>query len=143
MKNKHIIIAGFFLIFSISSASACYFSFTLTDSDNNEEVVKPFDNIDINTGETYVLSITFCQDHRNCLVPADETDILLYEEKWKTTKDYLPMQLLNSSGWINTGAGSYTIDLEFIPKTEGLWELQILRECPKGGYDESLLFNIG
>ena len=134
--------AGIFFSFLLINASACYFEFQLTDQNNVRENIHPYDDIFVNTGETYKLLITFTQDHRNCLVPADETDILLYEEKWKTAKDYLPMQLLSSSGWIETGTCSYSIELEFIPQTEGTWELGILRECPKGGYDENLIFNI-
>lgn len=142
MKNKLIFITGIFLVFSIANASACYLNFIITDSHNNEKTVKPFENITVNSEENYVLTVIFTQDHRNCIISAEETDFLLYEEKWKTTKDYLPMQLVSISNWEKTGAHCYTIELEFIPKAEGTWELRILRECLKGGYDECLVFNI-
>ena len=142
MNKKYLLIAGFLILFSIANVSACYFSFTLTDSNNNEQSIRPFTPVTVYTEDTYRLTIIFTQDHNNCAVPADETDLLLYEEKWKTTKDYLPMQLLSTTAWEQTGTGAYTLELNFTPKIEGTWDLQILRECSKGGYDESLVFDI-
>ena len=142
MNRKYLLISGFLILFSIANASACYFSFTLTDSRNNEQTLRPFTPVTVNTGETYKLTINFTQDHRKCSVPADETDLLLYEEKWKTTKDYLPMQLISTTHWELTDTCTYTIELDFTPKIEGSWDLQVLRECSKGGYDESLVFTI-
>ena len=142
MNKKYLLIAGFLILFSIANVSACFFSFTLTDSINYEQSIRPFTPVTVYTGDTYKLTITFTQDHRNCAGPADETDLLLYEEKWKTTKNYLPMQLLSTTDWEKTGTGTYTIELHFIPDIKGTWNLQVLRECSKGGYDESLVFDI-
>jgi hypothetical protein len=142
MTKKCLIIAAMFILFTVMNASACSINYKLSDPEGKEQSLRPFTPVDLTIGETYFLTIIFRQDHGRCLIPAEETDLLLYEEKWKTTKDYLPMQLISTTGWEQIGGGSYRIVLEFTPEKEGNWDLQILRECPKGGYDESLIFNI-
>ncbi len=135
-----IIIAGSYIP---ESLSACEISYNLTDSNGQEIRVSPDSSINLNSNESYTLIVDFFQDHGKCKIPAEDTDFLLEEEKWKISKDYLPFKLLSPIEWINSERRSYRTNINFSTVKQGKFELQVVRDCnKKEGYDDNLSFNI-
>ena len=89
----------------------------------------------------YSLVVRFKEDHNNCKVAPEVTLFLLDEEKWKSSKDYLPLQLAGSVNWSDINSRTHETELTFKAVKTGDWELEVIRECSKKeGYDEYLLF---
>jgi hypothetical protein len=65
----------------------------------------------------------------------------LEEVKWKPGRE-LPLLLAHPYAWEDTDARSHRATLSFQAVAAGSFELEILRECSKGGYDELLLFQV-
>ena len=134
-------IAGILLLFGTLSAFACQMRFKLIDENGTSQVVTPGRAVTLTEGEIYTLVVEFTEDHGNCPVDADETEFLLEEEKWKSSKDYLPLQLINSISWRDVGKLSHIAELKFKASDTGSWELEIIRDCTKkDGYDEYFTF---
>ena len=75
-------------------------------------------------------------------MPAEDTLFLLDDEKWKASKDNLPLQLEQDPNWEELDGGrSHEARLSFSAEDAGEWALEIIRECDRrGGYDEVLSF---
>jgi hypothetical protein len=133
-------------ILAVASASlACEFQFELTFPDGSVQSITPDREVDLKLGEQYALEVRFIPDHRRCETPPEATRYVLQEEKWKAGKDYLPLGLLSMSSWNESAesrSGAWEQELRFAALIEGNWALEILRECTKGGYDESLHFQV-
>jgi hypothetical protein len=128
-----------------SVSQACEFQYELTFPDGSVLNVTPDREVDLDLGEEYVIMVRFIPDHRRCETPPDATLYLLQEEKWKTGKDHLPLGLLSTSAWSESTEPrtvSWEQELRFEALSEGGWALEVLRECPRGGYDESLHFTV-
>jgi hypothetical protein len=121
---------------------ACEMRYSLLQPDGNRLDVSPGSPVILHTGESYVLQVEFVQDHRKCVTPAEETVYLVDEEKWKETKEYLPLQLLSQSNWVEVSPGRWEQEIGFQPVRRGECVLEVIRECPKGGYDERLVFQV-
>jgi hypothetical protein len=133
------------LLTTFSAALACEFQFELTLPDGSVQRVTPDREAVLELGETYTLEIQFTADHRRCETPPEATLYLMQEEKWKVGKDYLPLGLLFMSSWSESTAersGAWEQVIRFRASMEGNWELEVLRECERGGYDESLHFQV-
>lgn len=131
------------LIFGAAGAFACQLTFSLVSGDGSVRNIVPGRSVDLGLTESYTLKVTLEEDHNNCPVPAENTVFLLEEEKWKASKDYLPLLLQDNISWSDTGSRSHVTELSFTTAQAGVWELEIIRECDKKeGYDESLIFSI-
>ena len=140
-RVRILIIAGILLLFGAFSAVACKMNFKLIDENGTTQLVTPGRAVTLAEGEIYTLVVNFTEDHNNCKVDADETEFLLEEEKWKSSKDYLPLQLINSISWRDVGKLSHVAELKFKASDIGRWELEIIRDCTKkDGYDEYFTF---
>jgi hypothetical protein len=129
----------------LSSALACEFQFELTLPDGSIRRITPDQEVGLELGETYTLEVRFIPDHRRCETPPEATLYLMQEEKWKTGKDNLPLGLVSMSAWEEAAearSGAWEQVLGFEASMEGDWALQILRDCTRGGYDESLHFQV-
>ncbi len=136
---KGILIAAFLL--STASVFACEFTFTLTNANGSSRNLRPGTDIELNLNETYTLKIFLTEDHNNCKLSPQDTDFLLNEEKWKTTKDYLPLQLLDGISWLSQDSRHHIVELSFQTIVNGSCELEVLRDCDKKeGYDEFIRF---
>jgi len=144
MKRLYIIsnLVIIFLVVFSGSAFACDIRLELKDDSGSITSISPDKPVIIQRDQVYTLIVTFRPDHGNCLVPAGDTIFLADEEKWKTNKDYLPLQLLNSISWQEVSRGVYQTEIKFKAAKSGSWELEIIRECTKGGYDEFYVFKI-
>lgn len=142
MSNRRIFIILIF-VFGAAGAFACQLTFSLVSGDGSVRNIVPGRSVDLDLAESYTLKVTFEEDHSNCPVPAEDTVFLLDEEKWKASKDYLPLILGDNISWSDTGSRSHLTELAFTAVQAGVWELEIIRDCDiKEGYDESLIFCI-
>ena len=139
-STRVLMIAGILTLLTVG-ALACEMTFVLTDSSANSRTVIPGKKIVLKLGETYSLVVRFKEDHNNCNVAPEVTLFLLDEEKWKSSKDYLPLQLAGSVNWSDINSRTHETELTFKAVKTGDWELEVIRECSKKeGYDEYLLF---
>jgi hypothetical protein len=126
--------------------SACTFRYSLTGSDGKAAALSPGRDAPLSAGKTYTLSVTFEPDHRNCATPVDATAYFLEGEAWKTAKDGAaaggdsPLILLSLGAWMRETPQRYTQALTFTAGVEGRFDLEVVRDCPKGGYDDYLTF---
>ena len=123
-----------------TGAFACEFSFTLVDADGEEQKLKPQTDIHLDVGEIYILKVDLTEDHRRCLLSPEDTEFLLDEEKWKTSKEYLSLRLIDEIIWKDVASREHIAEIKFRATTSGTSELEILRVCTRGGYDDVLLF---
>jgi hypothetical protein len=131
-----------FLSLPAAVIPACDFSFVLHDSDGAAQTLRPGTGIVLEQGNSYDLEVTFTEDHGRCLLTPEDTEFYLEEVKWKPGRD-LPLVLEEAFTWESVDAGSHRATLSFRAGETGSFELEILRECSKGGYDEMLLFTVG
>ena len=132
----------FSLFFLSIGAYACEMQFTLTTTDGTAVNIVPGRETSLSLGESFALHVEFTQDHKRCVTPVEETVYLVSEEKWKSTKEYLPLQLIEQGEWASVSEGVWAQEIQFETSQKGLWELEIIRECPKGGIDETLVFQV-
>jgi hypothetical protein len=141
MRRLPLLIAFLYLLLAAAPLAACEFTYAISGPGLSAARVIPGVPLALQRGAEYTLSVSYQEDHRNCLVPPEDTLFLVEEERWKAGKDYLPLQLLQAGPWTDAGR-SHTTELTFRAGVAGTWALQVLRECTRGGYDQSLLFTV-
>ena len=142
MKKRFIVVLIIAALFIIGSELyACEMNFSLVSHDGEQKIV-PGKEVDLSMGENYSLNVQFIEDHRRCATPPEETMYILQEEKWKISKDYLPLQLIALGEWVMESDDEWIQNIDFTPLERGTWNLEIIRDCPKGGYDEYLTFHV-
>ena len=143
MKKLLIVFSIFTMIFLFNVAAyACELHFTMFSDDGEVFEIRPGKEVDLELGETYTLKTEFIQDHRKCETPPEATVYLLEDEKWKTQKDHLPLLLVKPGEWKASSSTSYEQELLFRAQESGTFTLEVIRECPKGGYDEEIMFTV-
>lgn len=142
--ERHYIKRVFIILFILAASGlfGCEFLYTLKDSKGVEIRITPGSVTSLSTGERYVLSVSYREDHNRCLVAPADTLFLVEEERWRAGKEYLPLVLESAPGWTSTGRSHSTSFIFFADKT-GTWEMEVLRECTRGGYKASLFFQVG
>ena len=120
-----------------ASLFACDISYTLDGAP-----LTPGTPTSLAAGSTHTLIITFTEDHGRCDVPAADTVFLLNDEKWKPGKDYLPLTIGSAIAWRDVSDRTHETSITFTAGTPGAAALEIIRECSRGGYDETLRFTI-
>lgn len=141
--KRILIVTAFFLSVFTGYIAACEINFELVDSEGVAIKVSPDSDINIHNGEEYRLVLHYVQDHGKCDVAYDDTLFLMEDEKWKTTKDYLPLVLTENISWSEISSREYSADISFKAMENGEFSLEIVRECErKEGYDESLTFKV-
>ena len=141
--------------------SACTFQYSLKGPDGKAAALSPGRDAPLSAGKTYTLSVTFLPDHRNCTTPVDATVYLFEGEAWKAAADRTPesrlpqnqmtqdgrpqdqrppLALLSKSAWVQESPQRFTQTLTFIAAMKGRFDLEVVRDCPKGGYDDYLTF---
>jgi len=137
---KRIIIAAMVIIMAVfigTAALACEMHFTVVSKDGESVELRPGKELKLGLGETYTMRVEFVEDHNNCTTPPNRTVYLLEDEKWKPEKDYLPLFLEEEGGWEEISPGTWVQKINFIAQEEGRIELEVVRDCPKGGYNET------
>ena len=143
MKKRIVVtVITFGLMFPSFGIFACEMHFNLVSPEGEEEQLFPGRETVLRLNESYTLRVEFVEDHRKCVMSPDDTVYLLDEERWKTEKNYLSLQLVSASQWEETSARGWVQELQFTAAQTGSVALEVLRDCPKGGYDEYLLFSV-
>lgn len=122
------------------TAFACEMAFEIDGEGFDSTKILPGSTVKLVAGETYTISVEFVEDHRNCKVPPDETLFILNDEKWRTLKETQALILQNSVQWSEDTKTANSCDLVFVAQESGTQKLMIVRECSKGGYDETITF---
>jgi len=130
-----------YLFLAAAPLSACEFTYTISGPGLSAAKVIPGVPVTLTRDAEYTLSVSYREDHNNCLVPPEDTLFLVEEERWKTGKDYLPLELLQARPWTASGRSNATT-LTFTASEAGTWPVQVIRECTRGGYDQTLLFSV-
>ncbi len=140
------LIAVFFIVAGVA-AFACEMNFTLEGQSSSINVLEgqslnvlPGSKVNLVEGQSYKLMVEFNEDHRNCKIPASDTLFLLNGEKWRVNKETQPLILKNALQWEEVSKTKNVLIIEFTASVIGEQKLQIIRECSKGGYDETITF---
>lgn len=128
-----------FLSLAAAPLAACEFTYTISGPGLSSVRVIPGVPVTLTTGAEYTLTVSYREDHGNCVVPAGDTLFLVEEERWKIGKDYLPLELLSATPWTDAGR-SHSTTMTFRAADPGSWAVQVVRECTRTGYDQTLRF---
>jgi hypothetical protein len=139
---KKIMVALALTLAAFWSASACEMSFKLVDSSGSSRKLLPGSTIDLESGKSYALKVEFVEDHRNCLIPPEDTLFLLGDAKWRVGKEEQGLVLAKAIAWTESGRSLNLADLAFTAKKPGSYRLRLQRACAKGGYDEIFTFMV-
>jgi hypothetical protein len=123
-------------------AGACEVSLRIVDAAGAARTLAPGREVEVALGGTYRLEVTFAEDHGRCAVDADETELLLEEQAWKRSRTGLPLVLLEDPVWRDRSSREHATELVFRAAEAGTWELEVVRDCSKGGYDETFRIKV-
>lgn len=123
-------------------AVACIFTYTLVGEDSSTGLTADTPT-PVRVDETYRIDIAMREDHGNCRIEPEDTLFLLDEARWRLNRETQPMVLLSEILWQPVGATRYTTSIEFRVAQPGLWTIDVIRECSRGGYHGALLFEAG
>jgi hypothetical protein len=125
----------------ISAGYACEMTFTLIGPSGASLKVLPGRSLDLVQGQQYTLRVEFYEDHNKCLHAPEETLFLIGDKKWKSGDTSMPLTLAAPVSWSSEGRTN-TTEIRFTANSNGTTELEVIRECIKGGYDEALVFKV-
>ncbi len=125
-----------------AAAFACEMAFRLEGQEYSTVEIHPGSAIKLVKGQSYKLTVEFIEDHRNCRVPACDTYFLLDNEKWKLKKESQGLIIKSMTEWDEKTQTKNSMVIEFTASVQGVHELQIVRDCPKGGYNEKISFSV-
>ena len=121
-------------------AEACEMAFRITGPDGAEMRILPGSTIALRKGAEYTLRVEFTEDHRNCAIPPDETVFMLDGGKWRVNKTAQALVLRSAIAWTAVSRTQNTAVITFTAGAGGTTVLNVSRDCPKAGYDESFTF---
>lgn len=127
---------------SALAAHACIFTYTLVGPEGETELAGSGAAPVVRIGETYRIEITMREDHANCRIDPEDTIFLLEEGRWRVLRETQPLVLLADIEWEQIATRRYTTAIEFRPATAGLYRIDVIRECDRGGYHEILLIDV-
>ncbi len=135
------------LLFSAFAAHACIFTYTLVGPGGETELagsaVPPAlpsaATPVVQVGKVYRIEITMRENHANCRIDPQDTLFLLEEGRWRVLRETQPLVLLAEIEWEQVANRRYTTAIDFRPAEPGLWRIDVIRECDRGGYHEVLL----
>lgn len=125
-----------------AQALACEMAFRLTGPDGKEMRILPGSTVALQKGADYTLAVEFIEDHRNCVIPPEETLFMLDGEKWRANKTTQALVLRSAISWTQNSKTLNTAVIPFTAGESGTAVLNISRVCPKAGYDESFTFAV-
>jgi hypothetical protein len=141
MKTRRWVFAAL-LAAAAWEAAACELRFKLVDASGASRRVLPGATVQLKAGASYSLHIEFDEDHRNCAVPPQETVFLIDGARWNSAKPGQGLALAGPVAWIEDGRTTNHADIPFVAAAGGIHTLSIIRDCPKGGYDETIAFSV-
>ena len=140
---KKIFFAAFIMLLSAAALFACDMSYSLTDEAGKTVKIHPDETVEVQKEGSYILNVTFKENHGRCTVPAEDTVFLLDDEKWKFGKGELPFVISGEYTWESVSKTEHKAEIPFRAEKTGEIYLEVIRECSrKEGYDEYLVFNV-
>jgi hypothetical protein len=127
-------------LFALTSAPACEMSFKLVDSSGASRRILPGATIQLKAGSSYTLAVEFVEDHRNCAVRPEDTVFLMDGSEWFPGRKDRGLVLERTIAWVEEGRTVNRASIAFTAGAPGTHSLGIIRDCAKGGYDESIGF---
>jgi hypothetical protein len=132
------------LAFAPLSCLAYIFQYSLKSADGKLTPFTPGKGIPLSAGGTYTLSVTFIPDHRNCTTPAEATACSLAgvaaAKDGVPENNRTPLALVSPGAWVRGSSRPYTQTLNFTACEKGRFDLEVVRDCQKGGYVDYLSF---
>ena len=128
------------LLLAAVPAAGCEFTYRITDSLGFSREVSPDEPISLTAGESYVLELSYWEDHRSCPLGPEGTVVLLEGGRWIAQRQTQPLVLQDPVSWPESSSRTKTGYASFIPQHQGTWTLEILRICTRDGYRGSLQF---
>jgi hypothetical protein len=119
------------LLFAGAAAGfGCEMSFSLLGGSGS--AVVPGRTVDLVQGKQYTLHVLFHEDHGRCLLDPEDTEFLLGGKAWPPA---------SSVKWKTSGR-DHTADIVFTAAKTGMFQVEVIRDCAKGGYDDFLAFRV-
>lgn len=96
----------------------------------------------LQAGAQYTLEMVYVENHRNCTVSPDETLYLLDGSRWRVARDTQPLVLAALPEWTAPARRTHAGTFPFAAQTPGVWALEVVRVCDRGGYHGTLIFEV-
>ena len=125
---------------ALVEAAACTMEYTIIPVGGEEMSIQPGSPIALTLGQDYILRMEYYEDHRNCTAKPEETLLLLDGSRWREDRDSQPLVLTASPVWTKPKNRTNVGELEFTATTLGSFQLEIIRECTRDGYQGELVF---
>lgn len=119
---------------------ACEMSYSLAMADGRHLTLQPGQSIALEQGKEYRLILEYYEDHRACIVGPDATLFFLDGSRWRPGRETAGLLLLEAVRWESAAPRQQRTEIPFVANQLGSFELEIIRECSKGGYQGSLSF---
>jgi len=126
-----------------TAAFACEIRFSLIGEDGKERVVEPGETVVLQQGSVYRLVLQYYEDHRSCQVRPEDTLFFLDGSRWRVGRDTAPLILNAPIVWVSPASRTQRTEIEFVANLRGSTILEIVRECPKGGFKGAITFTVG
>lgn len=134
----------FLLIFGAASgagAFACEMKFGIGLSGAKPQALKENAVIELKAGAEYALTLSYFEDHRNCLVKPEDTKVSLDGKAW-TAQSAVGLKLLDAQAWTEAPARTQSAILRFVAAVPGTYVVGVDRACPKGGYSGTITVKV-
>ena len=142
MVSKRYVLIGMLLLSLALPLFACEMEFRISGPSMTDMRILPGSTIALEEGGTYSLQVIFSEDHRNCKISPEDTLFMLDKQKWRVDKTEQGVVLQSPIVWKTTNKTTNETTISFIALQEGERILNICRICPKGGYDEDIIFSV-
>lgn len=121
---------------------ACNYTYTFIDQAGNATVVAEGERATLTAGERYTLTMEYHENHRNCSVSPQETLYLVDGSRWREGRETQPLVLVSMPQWEQPARRTHRGDFQFIAARAGVWSLEIVRVCDRGGYHGELFIEV-
>jgi len=142
MNSKRYFLIGILMFSLFLPLFACEMEFRISGPTMTDMRILPGSTIALEKGSSYSLQVIFSEDHRNCKIPPEDTLFMLDKQKWRVDKTEQGVVLQSPIVWKTTTKTTNETTLTFVASLEGQRVLDICRICPKGGYDEDIIFSV-
>lgn len=142
MNSKRYFLIGILMFSLFLPLFACEMEFRISGPTMTDMRILPGSTIALEKGSSYSLQVIFSEDHRNCKIPSEDTLFMLDKQKWRVDKTEQGVVLQSPIVWKTTTKTTNETTLTFVASLEGQRVLNICRICPKGGYDEDIIFSV-
>jgi len=142
MISKRYFLIGILMLSLFLPLFACEMEFRISGPAMTDMRILPGSTIALKEGSSYSLQVIFSEDLRNCKIPPEDTLFMLDKQKWRVDKTEQGVVLQNPIVWKTTTKTTNETTLTFVASLEGQRVLDICRICPKGGYDEDIIFSV-